>query len=239
MCFSPQRRTIFQQQNVKKCSEDYSFLTFWLPHVRFATAVCHFSTSERTKVLQTPHVLNIFVSTFAFRHSSVHFFSTAEDQKVLRSWRVLYAYARATVAIIFFCGAVRARSSDGHQSICKDCPFPRMRKSETIPKVSLETKATSNKQKQHKTATNHKQQTNNPGHLAKKVKHYAFRSIPLSLSTAPRRNSNITHSHPTCSKVIITCDDDTSRIEPLLNVVVYATHCNHLDKTSYHRQHPE
>ena len=71
--------------------------------------------------------------------------------------------------LFFFCGAVRARSSDGHQSICKDCPFPRMRKSETIPKVSLETKATSNKQKQHKTATNHKQQTNNPGHLAKKV----------------------------------------------------------------------
>ena len=125
---------------------------------------------------------------------------------------------------------MRARSSDGHQSICKDCPFPRMRKSETIPKVSLETKATSNKQEQHKTATNHKQQTNNPGHLAKKVKHYAFRSIPLSLSTAPRRNSNITHSHPTCSKVIITCDDDTSRVEPLLNVVVYAIHCNHLTR---------
>ena len=143
------------------------------------------------------------------------------------------------MSTFFCCGAVRARSSDGHQSICNDCPFPRMRKSETIPKVSLETKATSNKQKQHKTATNHKQQTNNPGHLAKKVKHYAFRSIPLSLSTAPRRNSNITHSHPTCSKVIITCDDDTSRIEPLLNVVVYATNCNHLDKTSYHRQHTE
>ena len=150
-----------------------------------------------------------------------------------------YTFTPKEYGWFFFCGAVRARSSDGHQSICKDCPFPRMRKSETIPKVSLETKATSNKQKQHKTATNHKQQTNNPGHLAKKVKHYAFRSIPLSLSTAPRRNSNITHSHPTCSKVIITCDDDTSRSEPLLNVVVYATHCNHLDKTSYHRQHPE
>ena len=149
------------------------------------------------------------------------------------------AFLQQQFRFFFFCGAVRARSSDGHQSICNDCPFPRMRKSETTPKVSLETKATSNKQKQHKTATNHKQQTNNPGHLAKKVKHYAFRSIPLSLSTAPRRNSNITHSHPTCSKVIITGDDDTSRIEPLLNVVVYATNCNHLDKTSYHRQHTE
>ena len=36
--------------------------------------MCHFSTSERTKVLQTPHVLCIFISTCAFRHSGVHFF---------------------------------------------------------------------------------------------------------------------------------------------------------------------
>ena len=84
-----------------------------------------------------------------------------------------------TNLIFFFCGAVRARSSDGHQSICNDCPFPRMRKSETIPKVSLEPKATSNKQKQHKTATNHKQQTNNPGHLAKKSETLRFQKYPL------------------------------------------------------------
>ena len=29
--------------------------------------------------------------------------------------------------VFFFAGAVRARSSDGHQSIGLDCPFPRMR----------------------------------------------------------------------------------------------------------------
>ena len=50
------------------------FCTFSFPHVLFATAACNFSTSERTKVLQTPHVLYIFMSTRAFRHSGVHFF---------------------------------------------------------------------------------------------------------------------------------------------------------------------
>ena len=31
------------------------------------------------------------------------------------------------IPLFFFAGAVRARSSDGHQSIGLDCPFPRMR----------------------------------------------------------------------------------------------------------------
>ena len=74
MCFSPQRRTIFRHLNFKKCSKHLMFWAFSRPHLRFATAVCHFSTSERTKVLQTPHVLCIFISTRAFRHSGVHFF---------------------------------------------------------------------------------------------------------------------------------------------------------------------
>ena len=49
MCFSPQARTIFPHQNFKKCSEDYSFLTFSLPNVLFATAAYNFSTSELKK----------------------------------------------------------------------------------------------------------------------------------------------------------------------------------------------
>ena len=73
MCFSPQRRTIIRHQNVQKCSEDYSFLTFSLPHVLFATAACIFSTSELTKVVRTRHVLYIFTSKCAFRHSGVQF----------------------------------------------------------------------------------------------------------------------------------------------------------------------
>ena len=40
----------------------------------FATAACNFWTSERQPVLRTPHVLYIFTSKFAFRHSGVQFF---------------------------------------------------------------------------------------------------------------------------------------------------------------------
>ena len=73
MCVSPQRQAIFRQQNVKKCSEDYSFLTFWLSNVLFATAACNFSTSELQKVVQTCGVLYILTCKCAFRHSGVQF----------------------------------------------------------------------------------------------------------------------------------------------------------------------
>ena len=75
MCFSPQRRAIFRQQNVKKCSEDYSFLTFSLPNVLFTTAACNFSTAERQKVLRRLQFFNILTSKCAFRHSRMHFFN--------------------------------------------------------------------------------------------------------------------------------------------------------------------
>ena len=74
MCFSPQRRAIFRQQNVKKCSEDYSFLTFSLANVLFTTAACNFSTAERQKVLRRLQFFNILTSKCAFRHSGVQFF---------------------------------------------------------------------------------------------------------------------------------------------------------------------
>ena len=77
MCFSPQRRAIFRQLNVRKCSEDYSFLTFWLSNVLFATAACNFSTSEQTKVVQTCGVLYILT----FRHSGVQFFDIWTDKR--------------------------------------------------------------------------------------------------------------------------------------------------------------
>ena len=51
------------------------FCTFSLPNVLFATAACIFSTSARTKVVQTRHVLKILTSKCAFRHSRVHFFN--------------------------------------------------------------------------------------------------------------------------------------------------------------------
>ena len=73
MCFSPQRRAIFQHLNFKKCSEPLSFLTFWLGNVLLATAACNFSTSQLQKVLRTPQFFNIFTWKCASRHSGVQF----------------------------------------------------------------------------------------------------------------------------------------------------------------------
>ena len=75
MCFSPQRRAIFQHQNLQKWSKHVIVCTFSLPHVPFATAAYNFSTSELTKVVQTRHVLYIFTSECAFRHRGVQFFN--------------------------------------------------------------------------------------------------------------------------------------------------------------------
>ena len=73
MCFSPQRRAIFQHLNFKKCSEPLSFLTFWLGNVLLATAACNFSTSQLQKVLRDRQFFSIFTSKCASRHSGVQF----------------------------------------------------------------------------------------------------------------------------------------------------------------------
>ena len=91
MCFSPQRRAIFRQQNFKKCSEDHSFLTFSLPNVLFATAAYNYSTSERPKVLRTLSFLTFSLPKVLFATAAC-IFSTGEQQKVLRTWRVLYIF---------------------------------------------------------------------------------------------------------------------------------------------------
>ena len=88
MCFSPQRRAMLRQPTFEKCSEEYSFLTFSLQNVLFATAACNFLTAEIQTVLRN-------VSFWAFSLPSVLFataaciFSTSELQKVLPPWRVL------------------------------------------------------------------------------------------------------------------------------------------------------
>ena len=74
MCFSPQRRVIFEHLNFKKWSEPLSFLTFWLENVLLATAACNFSTSQLQKVVRSWCVLYIFTSKCASRHSGVQFF---------------------------------------------------------------------------------------------------------------------------------------------------------------------
>ena len=73
MCFSPQRRAIFQHLNFKKWSETLSFLTFWLGNVLLATAACNFWTSQLQKVLRACSVLYIFTWKCASRHSGVQF----------------------------------------------------------------------------------------------------------------------------------------------------------------------
>ena len=57
MCFSPQRRAIFQHLNFKNWSGADMFCTFWLQNVLLATAACHFWTSQLQKVLRTPEFL--------------------------------------------------------------------------------------------------------------------------------------------------------------------------------------
>ena len=71
MSVSPQPRAFFHHQDVQKWAKHVMFCTFSLPNVLFATAACNFSTLARTKVVQTPHVLCIFTSECAFRHSGV------------------------------------------------------------------------------------------------------------------------------------------------------------------------
>ena len=73
MRFSPQRRAILRHPTFEKCSEDYSFLTFSLPNVFFATTACIFSTLELPKALSEWGVLYIFTSKCVFRHSGVQF----------------------------------------------------------------------------------------------------------------------------------------------------------------------
>ena len=73
MCFSPQRRAFFRQENSKECFGPDVFCAFSLQNVLFATAACIFSTGEQQKVLRTWRVLYIFTSKCAFRHSGVQF----------------------------------------------------------------------------------------------------------------------------------------------------------------------
>ena len=103
MCFAPQRRAIFEHrnfenvsfwafslpnvlfrhsrvpffrhENFKKCSDTVSFLTFWLQNKLFATAACHFWTSELPKWLREWGVLYILTCKCASRHSRVPFFT--------------------------------------------------------------------------------------------------------------------------------------------------------------------
>ena len=85
MCFSPQRRAIFRHQNLKKCSETFSFLTFWLGHVLFASGVQFFDI-RTSKAVRTWRVLYIFTSKCASRHSGMHFSDIRTSKSAPRIW---------------------------------------------------------------------------------------------------------------------------------------------------------
>ena len=74
MCFAPQRRALFQQLNVQKCSEPINFLHFWLRNVLRATTACTFPTSQLQKVLRSWCALCILTWKCASRHNGVQFF---------------------------------------------------------------------------------------------------------------------------------------------------------------------
>ena len=80
MCFSPQRRAIFQHLNVQKCSENAVFCTFSLQNVLLATAACNFSTAQLQKVVRTCSVLYILTWKCASRHSGVQFFNISTSK---------------------------------------------------------------------------------------------------------------------------------------------------------------
>ena len=80
MCFSPQRRAIFEHLNFKKWSEPDMFCTFSLENVLLATAACNFWTSQLQKVVRTWHVLYIFTWKCASRHSGVQFFDISTSK---------------------------------------------------------------------------------------------------------------------------------------------------------------
>ena len=83
MCFSPQRRAIFQHLNFKKWSEHVVFCTFWLGNVLLATAVCNFSTSQLQKGLRSWQFFSMFTSKCASRHSGVQFFNISTSKSGL------------------------------------------------------------------------------------------------------------------------------------------------------------
>ena len=80
MCFSPQRRAIFQHLNFKKWSENVVLCTFSLETVLLVTAACNFWTSELQKVVWDPQFFNILTWKFASRHSGVQFFNISTSK---------------------------------------------------------------------------------------------------------------------------------------------------------------
>ena len=65
MCFSPQRRAIFQHLNFKKWSEHVSFLAFSVENALLATAACNFRIGDFSNIWRG---CIFFLLTFALLH---------------------------------------------------------------------------------------------------------------------------------------------------------------------------
>ena len=119
---------------------------------------------------------------------------------------------KTTASIFFFCGC-RARSKLWRSSIHwlrLSIPTHENKVKRYLRCLPSNQKAATNTNKQQEQKPNSptKKQANNQqetGHLVRRVKHYAFKKVPMPLSTASRWNSNITHICPTNPKVIIHC----------------------------------
>ena len=86
MCFSLQRRVIFQHRNFKKRSAHEVFCTFWLENVLLATTACNFSTLQLQKAVRPWGVLYILTWKCASRYNGVQFF-ISELNSYLRTRR--------------------------------------------------------------------------------------------------------------------------------------------------------
>ena len=95
MCFAPQRRAIFADQDFQNGSDNEVFCTFWLTNVLRATAACHFCGSGLPKWLPEWGVLHILTYKCASRHSGVRFFGSLRNS-FLRTRRFTEATSRTS-----------------------------------------------------------------------------------------------------------------------------------------------
>ena len=107
MCFSPQRRAIFQHVNFKKCSEHDSFLAFWLANVLLTTAARNFSHIGTSKSAPSMTfflafwLANVLLVTAAcnFQHvnSYVNLKKSSETVSFLAFWEMCFSPQRRAI----------------------------------------------------------------------------------------------------------------------------------------------
>ena len=72
--------SLFPHSNFQTWSEDGVFCTFWLVNAFWATAACHFSTSQLPTVFRDCFLFDILTCRGGSRHSGVPFFHIATSK---------------------------------------------------------------------------------------------------------------------------------------------------------------